>query len=1469
MAATNPYALKPLYFALVSPATGKYVRAFFFLGNVPKAVLEAARRGRGTGKDPRAADWAAKDAAILRRYYGSHWRELLTADDPPRPDPLATLGAIARAAPVVKFGGGGNVDLDFGDLGSLDDLGSNDSDAVDATPAAFRGAAASLAARPPVYTDIAVYPEDTIYDLRLKMQLASGISLYRAHVFYYVNDDGPYVPYRVTVDGAPVVSDWLSLGEHAVSSKDDVSRVAGISVDTRQAERRDGIAVAALDTFTPLCPTESLRTNRVYFVDLHSVIPPLGAPERPNDNLSGALRDRLQFDLLWWGALINFWPWLGPNACRLALADPGRIAEEFPLLDPDSTSLAVRIRAERNISDAALRWRESATRGGRASTAVTSATVAVVPTSARMVVGVRNVFDWVATDATVSAAMARYEDVAPGGGSVPVLARKRSLLSYGPRSARAVDWFLSRTARPDTVSFALVRGAPDDELLSRAAPYAFVTVGSGGRYEVTADWREDDRIGFDAVAREIGALVAPLVERINSMGGAAFPVGGSLGLPGGGNRSGSGSVAPQLGAITVSTFWPRAVSVAAFRDLKERFRAYERAGVVGIRGLQQAGTYAFAFRRGVTAYDPRLGARLEDVNQYAWLTDPAAAARWTSTFAGRSVRIHHRATDLRIEIVDADSLAEFQLICRYLFAFLDGLLVGSNKLRLEAVDAPSNAPPSLAASRRLRRLQERDPNLFDLKKFDPGATVYSVLCQSGRQPHVYNDDEARGLSNRKRDALVRYWNFTDDEPAFYECPDPAYPHLSFRSGSHPLGYCLPCCKKTRPAAGSRAALTNSECVSASCADTTQDDSTFSRHILAYGKYVPLGRVAELPRELREGLFLDAMPPPYGVYQIGVEQSAPAVPDSGFVYSIAYVLGLGDTTADTVLEELAAAAASMPDTFYCLGDGAGALFTSAAELADAIRSAFIRRDTLLSPFGPGGAAADAVRPIFADLTRLVFGVEVVEFVEEGGAVEAWAPAGTMASLGATHGTVALLMRCESGTNPLAGLNPKLFVRVPLEDRWMAARRTFDLEGTVAAGQNDEFVVDTVAATVRDLLLLGGGSSGSDSRQADSRQADYALITRWLDAASMPPMVSRLINLHGLCYGVMVGEPAVYLPIRASAFPNDGIDTVFGARPDAGAASDVKRMIVSLNKHIAAAESDKFSPIESANEIQDASGQTIGFISTQGLYYFHAPALETSTTSAIKFPYDSRNVDGAILAKVTGRAVEAAAETKPRLELATAARYRNELYRLWRAEFANVISGDRNSKLRKKIEAVILDTRFDSTTSVAALRRKLFELLKDTPRDLAVIRSIVQDAYANSPRNPARTALSLLEATAFEFDRSTLIRLRSLSTADEVAHAVREIMAGHIDVRPAGTYVEVRNIYSACGAESGAPTQCAGRRLIVPEDRVDDLYSILAADIRSDSPFESSLLSAAGTGIIDSFEFIRRPGEHLSIQVDGAT
>jgi hypothetical protein len=882
MARRNPYADTPLCVAEVDPVTGRHTRSFIFLGAVPRSVLEAARRATASKGDPRVPVWGASDAATLAAHYGQGWRAKLSGADPPASQHAlqAKHRFVNNSSAAASRAAGGSEFSAFGDLSELDrEAGPDAATAVppefatayEPEPAHARAPPPRAARAPalPVYSDIAIYPEDCVFDLRMKLCAASDIPLWRFHLFYYVgaggaaDDEGPLLPYRITLDNVPLPIDWRAIADSAQGQS-----IAGLAIDPLIEDRRDALHVEALDSFTPLAPLTAdgsaltlMRVTRAYFVDMAAVIEPVWAAASAHQGkLAAALRDRYQFDLLYFGGILRYWPHLSADAASRALgAERDALAAAYPRLAPDAAALRARFAAERAICESALGWQPAAARSGRSDVAVTLATMRVLPAGARLRTVVRNIFDWVPTGAGAAVAARVQFDTQ----SHSIQAVKRHISSYTGSVAPAASAFVARATRHDTAVFALSRARGDADADAAAAPIAILTIGGAGNYEVSAEWREEDRIGFDTVRAELVRVAEPTLRVVNAMGAAAFPVGGALQIV-----SGTPSelrAQTKLGSITASAFWPYAVSTAAYRELKARLREYELAGIITVRGLQQSGTYAFMFRRGIVAYDRQVAERaitgdhpVANGNQYAWLFDNDVAARWAAAFAGRMVRLYHRATDLRVEIVRADSLGEFELIRRYLFAFLESLRVGRNAIALSSSSSSSSAS---GHAKRLRRLQERDPALFDLKRYasaaGPEPSVYSVLCQAGRQPHIYNGEEFAGLGAKTKARLIEYWNFTEGAPAYYECPSASYPHLSFRAGVHPLGYCLPCCKKARAAAKSRAAAVNQDCIDkftraapgAPGAEAASSATESARHILAYGKALPAGRLGDLPRQV--------------------------------------------------------------------------------------------------------------------------------------------------------------------------------------------------------------------------------------------------------------------------------------------------------------------------------------------------------------------------------------------------------------------------------------------------------------------------------------------------------------------------------------------------------------------------------------------------------------------------------------------
>ncbi len=1544
----NPYGLEPLQITLYDVTVGTAVRSYMLLGNVPRGVLAAAQRGapaptmHGSGGVWPLTEWSEADAATLHRYYGAQWQKILT----PR------VGvAQFQCEEEVKEGGGPEdaSAFDFGDLDDFDDANIVIEDGQLADTEAETAAAASARGRPPdeaeegeelagwdprtVYSDFGAYPEDTFADLKAKIHAVAGVPPYRQHLFFAFGDDAPSdtggeegrptrTTYRITVEGAHTPIDVRRFSQDLCAARGGAPLgpgagvVAEIPIDRRLEERKDDIRVDALDDFHTLEEPAGVFVRRVFVADLATLLRSRGAAIRK------AFTDRYQFDLLYYGAILKYWPILSPEAFRLAVANPPAIAATFPQLDPPLDKVRERLRVEQRLIDRVYARAKALQSGEQgANFAITAATVHVRPRGARMAVNVRNIFDWIPATPVVPAIIARIPpaDVEGRSDSGARLHRrdytveKTHISAAGPRLAPALERFRSRPPRTPGVAYAVAReGAPSR---ARGGPpqLASFTIYGNGRYSVESAWREDDRVDFDEMYLQLTAAVQPIIESLAVMGAAAFPLGGDLETP----KAAAGGVSSRasIGALTISAFWPHALTSEGFREAKARWREYEKAGITGVRGLQQFGVYTFYFRKGITGYDPRAMERVVTqeagtaptwrqvvTNHYAHLTDPVLAQRWGHVYAGRLVRVYHRTTDLRVEFVGVDA-EEFRRIYRYTFTLLDGLLHGPGRLAPGLV-GPEHARPS---GGRLRGLQERDPDLFDLKKFDEGATVYSVLCQGDRQPEIITEAEARGWDAKKRKSLVRYWNFSEGRPALYRCPSKRYPHLSFRMGVHPLGYCLPCCKKTPVLAGSKAQAAQRHCLKLNSAKEGFDGeeaSATTRHVLAYGKPVPVGRISHAPRPLVDGLFYNTIPPPYVYRLVGVTQQTPGLPKAGFFYAMAAALMIDP---EELVRGLAETANVLEATYRSLGRGGAAAFASVADLVDALVRTFGPQsgDGLwFSPFGPGGAAAETWRALIADLILIRYAVDVVEFVDAAGTgdvvleasqttvarirASGGAPAGGVRRADSVLADVAVLVTNPEGTYPFVAMKEKAFLR-HVSGRVRPARWFFssDYPETV---QEDRVVETLYYMVVSQVAPEEGGPLGA---------FNLDFVTE-LCAAEGYRILYRLINLRDMCYGVVLapapGKPdLVYFPVPYSPhyLPPPGTaetnpHAIYGPRP-AGSypAQALAKVLAAANRRQAGlARGSRVALVPTAH-LETPGGEIVGFLAAPlrgdsvtplpgsvGEYFHHDPVapggdavgLPWATTPKALIPYAMADIDQAIYE--AGGAPDRDPLSQRNAALARRGVYHHHLYRLFLAEFAALLQGERNETIRAELKSLFARTRFGSPRALADLRGALARHLRDYPDDADTIRGLVGALYSRLGPELHLALLEEFDATTFDFDHTTLHRLRALGDTDgrgAVEAELARLMRDQVDLDPGAAEQndDPINMYVACllPSQVGRP-QCTHGRLRVPLASYPEYISILTADILN--PLKVSTLGTLTAGIIHGDRFMTRPDEKILVR-----
>jgi hypothetical protein len=352
---------------------------------------------------------------------------------------------------------------------------------------------------------------------------------------------------------------------------------------------------------------------------------------------------------------------------------------------------------------------------------------------------------------------------------------------------------------------------------------------SNGRYQIRSSWNEEDAYGFDNILEILRKFINPIIIKINAMGKAVI-IGELLPLITCNNVS--------YTALNISIYWKKIILSTAFNWVREQFDDYVRARMM----MPSAeGKIEFVWCAGMYEFDSSLIDKImAPTNYYKYLSDPAVKVKWDQNYKGRAVQLVHRTSDTKFEIADIRE-HEFQTFYRYICVFVSFINKHTTFKQL------MSAAPTTKATKRLKRLQEQDPELYNLKKYN-GTQVYARFCQNIRQPLLYTDDEIAAMSVTDRKKLTQYHNFTFNRPAFYSCPNSKYPTMSYIVGHHPHGYCLPCCSKKIIDVGKRA-VTNQICEKThhytKSNYATQDQPI--KHILVYGKSLAPGRLSKLHR----------------------------------------------------------------------------------------------------------------------------------------------------------------------------------------------------------------------------------------------------------------------------------------------------------------------------------------------------------------------------------------------------------------------------------------------------------------------------------------------------------------------------------------------------------------------------------------------------------------------------------------------
>jgi hypothetical protein len=1079
------------------------------------------------------------------------------------------------------------------------------------------------------------------------------------------------------------------------------------------------------------------------------------------DIIREILDESYRAELIYYGFVTMFWPQLSYSDFQLYLKNSDEIMEVT--IDEMTDILRAQQKIIRNIH--ASKSKSTAKQIGEGSVL---GQLIQVDLGVRTI-NVRNIVDWFATSQSTPAMVAYIIDHMEGY----LVVKKHTSFDD------AISKFINRRGLTKVTKSTI----PHVSFILRNDPeglVAFTIRENGLNSEVYSEYLEEHHISLSGNFNQVVSLTKNIINRINQeLQVAALPAGGRL------SQITNDSIVSQQ--LTACTYWKKIISLKSFMTLRDRLQEYQDAGILVLKDeecshneFQTEHCFLIMFKKGMRSEE------------------------------GCEVKIQLRSIDIRIEVIKAQDIQEFALIQKYLIYFFE-----SQKL--------STATPTDLAKFSLKTLQEKDPVLYNLRRYDPNHKVYSVLCQSSRQPILYTEEEYDNLPEAKKNSLIEYWNFTYRRPAYYECPNKKFPHLSFKIGKHPKNYCLPCCQKTQVKSE-----IDDQCFNEHVVVNTTSESSY---VLTYGSSISIGRVSKVSRLLYEKLNEIHPCKDCDFVLYGVEQSVPGLNNCGVLMSI--FTSFDDEHVDDFIIKLARKVMHYGSAYHLLGNGAAQAFDSPNHLADTIITLFVEKS---NDFVVLESEEEWIN-IISSLIRELYNVELVIWDD-------------------TDESEKLIINTDFSFTDLT----KILLVVKHKHGAYPVFLT-DGEKTVYNSMLKN-IDDNPVQALYDLI-----NDLTSTVIHDQTVNQLCILELFFEKRKWEP-VCILVDSRNLCYGIIAKKidtnDHVHLPLAYSTTGKylKNVEISHELKPKVAYRQDTLRDFVNeINSETQEAKACHANTITPRFILQNPDGDYIGFQAGK-LFYFHDPEKKPINFDGINelntklMLYHPDEVDRALVNYSTTLTPSEKYNDIIRKE------YQNHLYKLFLTEFVHFVRKERNADVRSKIKKLLSATDYGSASSLQKLFENIDKITFSAKKerlsydDRTALKKIISDL-----RELIKIKI-VLENTIFEFDQTILNELHAMDK-EETSRRVKKIMSDFVqlvEIESINENTKANNIYLPCqlahDEKSTLASHCKGKKLRMIKSQFEDYVKILSADIHNTTVFDI-------TNVFDTSEFTQHPGEEITI------
>jgi len=1326
--------------------------------------------------------------------------------------------------------------------------------------------------------DISIFPEDKVSEFKEKLYVSLGIRPFCQHLFYD-DDMTTALSYKLITESV-MPFDIRLIHEHE-------ENIEGIPIDQFLHSKRNILQVVARDTFTAM---HSLNSNLFYMVDLDQFLKP------HLNNLQKISSDKYQMDLFYYGFIIKYWPMLTYDSwpdylAELQVSNSAKLQDfknKYPELNPSPTTLANRYLAEYQLINKLADIDVSDIPKRNYKLAITSVILNVDVNqfgASRIKINIRNLFDKLVLNSNIPYIKALlYKD-----GRVLLMNKsyKNQKRKYKLTYINSILIFVRIETNIHITT---------DE--SDSGKFIILQIYSNGRYQVRTTWGEELEMDFEKIHKIVNKNIDPVIKTINNMGHLIFSSEERLRMP--------EKHLIQYTGLNMNIFWNHAISVSEFKQLKDMTFDYTKANVLQSRPSTSQNTLDFYFNKGITEFDVRNLLRTHDIqNYYQYLTDSKIKQRWDYLFGnGRLMKIIHRTADLKIEIQGVREI-EYPIVLNYVLKMFH--LMNFKEVK------------EIKSEKKLGQLKEKDPEAYDFSRHNSNL-VYSRLCQKKDQPNIYTNEEFKALDKKKQENLFKYWNFTHEEPAYYECPSAKRPYISFITGKHPKDYCLVCCKIT---ASDPSKVSNINIKKANTFLACQESHEYSsaksatsnksKYIMTYGKDIEYGRIGQLPDDTLATLFSDTLvnfddlvKDEYcnmtNYYIYGVQQYTSENVPVGAFYSLVLCLKIAP---EQIIKDMINMLKTQDVFGMILGGQLLDYFTDTKDL--------IKYLTTFLQKGDRKDLESDINKIIIDLAKLTYGIHIMVFEDVEDDIDLVIPKGVRNAeevMPQTYGIVKaielarpnqfkstdpilstdmekheyiLLIQKKLTYYPICVINPTDFFR----DNSIQKCVYSNSDGIVQRLRNMISAYLERNENIEYYLTLGIVSNFirfiNQSKQIKVANVSYTERYR---------IDKYFVNSQNMVYGLLLKDHKkndIYIPVDNSAY--SGIDTrnivsVF-IRNDYTLKFDTLSEFIELYNEYVLEESEKKNMytveyMQSSKEEKKKMSMSqkviplypfiipekwikyksdfIAFKSNRLSFYFNvisaAKKIHIKDENVIIIDDDPDHIN--VLIHKHQPPVQ-----DPRTKKAYQSQYNANIYQLIMIQFMNEFQKQKNIKLRKQLINLIKSTNFK--LNLNSFIKQFTEILKDHADDFDRIKTQINEFY--NTHFDKNILIAQINESYYKFDsyklnsESDSKKSNDESSNVEIKKKLRSIAEKFVKIGKLPILNEkFPNITTPCTKDVG---YCIGDKIIVEEAKLNEIIDIFSELIKDPDMERYLSYKTFVQNTRDFFEFEKHPNEDIEV------